>query len=73
MEHYTRSVGITPDQSEYIVTDGVHDPISNKLCRGGAALAASTPMPGTLLPTISPAHDRPLEQQPPIQCGLIAE
>ena len=31
MEHYTRSVGITPDQSGCIVTDEVHDPISNKL------------------------------------------
>lgn len=44
MEHYTRSVGLTPDQNGCIVTDEVHDPISNKLCRGGAPLAASIPM-----------------------------
>lgn len=26
MEHYTRSVGIAPDQNGCIVTDEVHDP-----------------------------------------------
>ena len=32
---------IAPDQSGCIVTDEVHDPISNKLCRGGLATGSA--------------------------------
>ena len=32
---------IAPNQSGCIVTDEVHDPISNKLCRGGLATGSA--------------------------------
>lgn len=42
MEHYTRSVGITPDQNGCIVTHEVHDPTSNKRQRGPANRSDTT-------------------------------
>ena len=44
---------IAPDQSGCIVTDEVHDPISNKLCRGGSPPAARTPQLGPTLRAVS--------------------
>lgn len=51
MEHYTRSVGITPDQSWCIVTDEVHSLIGDKLRRGYTS-GAPSPInrPDTTLP-----------------------
>lgn len=56
MEHYTRSVGITPDQSGCIATDEVHDPISDKRQRGYTSGAARPPPTGPTLRTTPPAR-----------------
>ena len=58
MEHYTRSVGITPDQSGCIATDEVHDPISDKRQRGYTSGAARPPPTGPTLRTISLTRGR---------------
>ena len=60
MEHYTRSVGITPDQNGCIVTDEVHSLISDKLLRGytsGAPSPINRP-DTTLSQGYSPKHGR---------------
>ena len=55
MEHYTRSVGITPDQSGCIVTDRVHALIDDKLDRGCASYAEWTPRLSRIPHTDAPA------------------
>ena len=55
---------IAPEQSGCIVTDGVHDPISNKRQRGYASGAARPPPTGPALRATPPAR-RQLQRSSP--------